>query len=576
MPEGKAVDKGVILAKEKFKKTEVQPLTQGEHVVAERGAMPAFWLFAFSGMAALIYEVAWTRALSLVLGSTTYALSTMLASFMAGLSLGAFLGGIMADRFRRPVLLFAYLEAGIAVSALLVIPLINLLPPLYARIFYAFHQSFSSFSIIQFVICFAIMLVPTTLMGATFPVVCKINFVDKEKIGKDTGGVYAINTVGAIAGALLAGFVLIPGIGVRLTNLAAACVNIAISAVLAYSCLTREEIRKWGVKIGAGFITALIFSTAVWAYSGYPVSFYTAWKYKSYDHYKETLQQQELPKWEKVFEADNIQGNVKVFNLPDGKALFVNGRAESHSKGDLMNTSLLAYLPASINPDAKSFLSIGLGTGNTVHFASTLPHLKEIYSVEINPAVEEAVRRFLYPHLFEDKRIRFITADARNYLMLVGEKYDIISSEPSYPVDQGFSHLFSKEFFELVKSRLNENGVFYQWVPTYLFNEEQMAMLLKTFSSVFPNTTVWGVEDKEAGFIGVAGDKPQPVAEMKRRVDFWLGQQGIKADYSLYVNTDIIEAATSGYTGPLNTDDHPVLEFYAARNMLAGSEREGR
>ncbi|MDO8446237.1 MAG: hypothetical protein Q7T53_09070 [Deltaproteobacteria bacterium] len=155
-----------------------------------------------------------------------------------------------------------------------------------------------------------------------------------------------------------------------------------------------------------------------------------------------------------------------------------------------------------------------------------------------------------------------------NYLTLVDRKYDIISSEPSYPVDQGFSHLFSKEFFELAKKRLNENGVYCQWIPTYLFTEEQMAMILKTFTTVFPNTTVWGVKDLEILFVGMAGDKPQPVDDMKQRVDGWLKGQGVEPEYSLYVKSEEIEKATSGYTGSINTDDTPVLEFYAARNML--------
>lgn len=532
-----------------------------------KGAALAFWLFGLSGMAALIYEVVWTRALSLVLGSTTYALSTMLASFMAGLSVGAILGGWLADRSKRPIALLAWLETGIAVSGLLAIPLINVMPLVYAKVFFSFHQSFSSFSVAQFILCFMIMLIPTTLMGATFPVVCRINYRDAGNIGKETGGVYAVNTVGAIAGALLAGFVLIPNIGVWRSNAFAACVNFSIALTLSLISVPKGEKGKRVVKVGAVFILALLLSSMTLLNSAYPSSFYTIWKYKSYDDYKNFLQK-EAPQWKKLFEKENIQGNVKVYEIAGGRTIFINGRAESHEKGDLMNTSLLAYIPASINPDARSFLSIGLGTGNTVHFASTLPHLKEIYSVEINPAVEEAVRMFFYPQLFEDKRIKFVTADARNYLSLVNQRYDIISSEPSYPVDQGFSHLFSKEFFELVRSRLNENGVYCQWVPTYLFSEDQMVMILKTFTTVFPNTTAWGVEDLEILFVGMASDKPQPVDDMRRRVDDWLKVQGIEPKYALYVKSDEIEKATSGYSGSINSDDTPFLEFYAARNML--------
>jgi predicted MFS family arabinose efflux permease len=112
-----------------------------------------------SGAAALIYEVVWMRALSLVMGSTTYALSTMLAAFMAGLTLGGYLGGLWSDRTRNPAQSFGFLEAGIALFGLITFVVIKNLSPVYAWIFYTFHLSFSSFSIAQFVLSFMVMLI---------------------------------------------------------------------------------------------------------------------------------------------------------------------------------------------------------------------------------------------------------------------------------------------------------------------------------------------------------------------------------------------------------------------------------
>lgn len=551
-----------------------EPVKAKEDIKGEGGVLKTimgfnltFWLFGFSGMAALIYEVVWTRALSLVLGSTTYALSTMLASFMTGLSLGGILGGYLADRTKNGVSLFIKLETGIAVSGVLVISLISVLPPVYARIFYLFHESFSSFSMVQFLLCFTLMLIPTTLMGATFPVVCKLNYRDANHIGMETGGVYAVNTVGAIIGALMAGFVLIPALGVKWSNAFAALINLSIAVTLWLFHPSDVDRLRGAGKTTFLIVIAFIASNFIWLDRVYPFGFYTAWRIPSYDVYKEVVKlDKEL--YKVVYNKENVHGNVKVIEMPGRKNIFINGKIESDTEKDVLNTSLLAYLPISLKPDAESFLSVGLGTGNTLHYASTIPSLKEIYSVEINPAVEEAVRLHFYPHLFKDRRARFITADARNYLMLKDQRYDIVSSEPSYPVDQGFSHLFSKEFFELVKSRLNKGGVFCQWVPTYLFNKEEMTMILKTFVTVFPNTTVWGVDDMEILFIGNNGETPQPVDEMKKRVDGWLSEQKIEPKYSLYLNTDGLDEATRYYTGEINTDDMPILEFYASRNML--------
>jgi len=188
--------------------------------------------FAFSGTAALIYEVAWTRELSLVFGSTVYAVSMMLAAFMSGLSLGAFLGGKWADRTDNLFFLFGKLEFGIGVFGLLTIPLIQALPTIYFFVYDTLRPGFFLFFVIQLLLSFLIMLVPTTFMGATFPVVSKINTVSLEELGIDVGNVYSINTLGSIIGSLAAGFLLIPLIGVKATVFVAAALNIGVSLTM--------------------------------------------------------------------------------------------------------------------------------------------------------------------------------------------------------------------------------------------------------------------------------------------------------------------------------------------------------
>lgn len=521
-----------------------------------------FCSFGLSGLSALIYEVVWFRALSLVLGSTTYALSTMLATFMAGLSLGAYLGGIMADRAKRPVLLFGYMEAGIAALALTALPLINLLPPVYAWMYYTFRFSFEAFSASQFLLSSLVMLLPTILMGGTFPVVCRICYTG-EGIGRETGAVYAINTIGAIAGSLLAGFVLIPYLGIRASNMAAASLNLAI----AFICIAMT-FRKglWGLAVPAGLFLALIFLGK--EAGTYPFNYYIAGRYGSYDAFY-----QEFGFAERLYERESSAGNIKVVRDVRGSSLLINnGKIESNNSGDLLNLAVLAYLPSAANPDARSFLNIGLGTGGTVYYASTIPTLMEIYSVEINPDVEEASRLFFYPAIFADPRIRFITADARNYLSMIKERYDIISSEPSYPVDQGFSHLYSREFFEIVKERLSDGGVFCQWVPRYIFAGDEFKMIVKTFQTVFPEVTVWRAKTGDFLLLGKrdAGIDIEGVIQgIRQRFD---GAGLPSADFALISDSADVAERLKGYGGRINTDDSPIVEFIGARRMF---ERPG-
>lgn len=520
-----------------------------------------FWAFGLSGLSALIYEVVWFRALSLVLGSTTYALSTMLATFMGGLSIGAYIGGIIADKAKRPVLMFSFLEGMIAVLALIVLPVINLLPPVYAKLFYTFHLSFETFSLAQFLLCSLIMFPPTILMGATFPMVCRICYVG-DGIGRETGSVYAINTVGAIAGSILAGFVLIPYFGLKAANIVAALLNLLVAAVVIV--LVRRFALSKAYILMAFFLISLVFSYRVSGGEPYPFSYYIGSRYVSYDRFI-----QDFGFAERLYEKDNAAGNIKVIKTVGGSKMLVNnGKIESSNSGDLVNLATLAYLPASANPGAKSFLNIGLGTGGTVFYAARLPEIEEIYSIEINPSVMDASRLFFHPEIFSDPRIKFITADARNYLSIVDKKYDIISAEPSYPVDQGFSHLYSKEFFEIVKERLNKGGVFCQWVPRYIFRGEEFKMIVKTFKAVFPVVTVWKAKSSDFLILGSESGNFDTDGIL-RAVSVRLGDVGLPSkDFYLVSDQADVENRLKEYKGKINTDDHPIVEFIGAKRLL--------
>ena len=143
--------------------------------------------FVLSGAAALIYEVTWTRALSLLLGSTTHAVSTMLATFMLGLALGAALGGRLADRSPHRLFHFGLCELGIGLSGLASIPLAYALPSVYLAIYRATHLNAPAFFTLQVLLCALVMLVPTTLMGATFPLVSRLVTSDLKEMGRRVG-----------------------------------------------------------------------------------------------------------------------------------------------------------------------------------------------------------------------------------------------------------------------------------------------------------------------------------------------------------------------------------------------------
>lgn len=517
--------------------------------------------FGFSGAAALIYEVTWTRSLSIILGSTTYALSTLLSTFMAGLALGGFIGGKLADKAKNLLLVFGLLELGIGIFGLVTIPLIHMIPPLYFKIYRAYHVAPSLYFLFQFLLCALIMLVPTTLMGATFPVVSKKVTTSLNEMGRGVGNAYSFNTFGAILGSFSAGFILMPLFGVRIAAIIAACLNI----IVALTMIGISRVRLKGAVIVllsilfvAPLSVALLSQEEEW-----PVTYYIAQRYKDYQ------QLEEERKGSLVFSnKDYMEGRVKIWRNPEGfLVLQVGGKIEGTSLVDMVNTLLLAYLPIASHKSPESFLTIGLGAGVTLNAAKE--HIKDMNLVEINKGVLEAISKYGPPGLLSDVNIS--VNDARNFLLLSDRKFDIISSEPSYPTESSVGNLFTREFYALASSKLTPGGVYCQWLPYYQLKDEDVSMMVKTFSSAFDYVYVWVVKHS-LDLLLVGSNDPFPFREdqIVERVDA-LNKTRFPLIFMLSKNPEQIrDFVRKNPEVPFNTDDKPLLEFHASKNLLTG------
>jgi len=175
--------------------------------------------FAISGFTALVYEIVWIRYLQLIFGSTIYAVSTLLSTFMAGYVLGAFLFRNLADNTKKPSLVFSILQCAIGFYGLLIIPMFKLLPTLYISLLEVPGSQF-----LQFALGFLVIIIPATLFGATWPVMNKAYI--KVKVGKDAGMLYSLNSIGAVLGSLTTGFLLIPSLGLMRTSITASILNL--------------------------------------------------------------------------------------------------------------------------------------------------------------------------------------------------------------------------------------------------------------------------------------------------------------------------------------------------------------
>src|SRR3989449_8496237 len=185
-----------------------------------------------SGISGLVYEVVWARMLHLLFGDTVLAVSTVLASFMAGLALGSFWIGRFIDRRRRVLAVYAGLEVGIGLSALLFPVVLQALTPLYVWLHQSLSSSFWLFSLVRFLLAFCLLCVPTALMGATLPVLSRYLVQSSATLGWNVGALYALNTGGAVLGCFMAGYMLIGALGLSRTVWIGAALNIAIALVV--------------------------------------------------------------------------------------------------------------------------------------------------------------------------------------------------------------------------------------------------------------------------------------------------------------------------------------------------------
>lgn len=193
-------------------------------------ALALFILFFLSGFTGLVYEVAWVRLFTGVFGNTTYSVTAVLSAFMAGLAIGSRLFGKLIDTRKRQLVVYSALEAGIALSAILITLAVPLLDPVYGFLYNRLNFSDALLTTVRFILSFTLVIIPTLLMGGTLPVIARFFIRRVGQVGTGTGLLYGINTLGAAAGCLVTGFYLIKSFGVRESVFFAALVNIIIAA----------------------------------------------------------------------------------------------------------------------------------------------------------------------------------------------------------------------------------------------------------------------------------------------------------------------------------------------------------
>jgi spermidine synthase len=430
---------------------------------------------ALSGFASFSYEVVWIRLLGMLLGGSIQGLATMLASFLLGIAIGS----AVAARFARdPVRAahgFGWAQIGTAALSVIAFTLANQLPELARELGAGRTGSLTANASVA-----ALGLLPGALcVGATFPFAVRLYARHESQAGPAAARVYAWNTVGAISGALAAGFVLLPSLHFAGTLILAAGLNLFLA--LATAGLTRPRLR---------FITgAAIACIAVLAIHP-PVAPQKILRYRGLSG-----NQQE---GEVVYYGVGRSSTVMLFDEGDGWRLVTNAQPESTilranpGPERFITARWLGMLPVLLHPHARSMLMIGLGGGLSVE--ATPSTVEKIHVVELEREVVNAHRaleklRGVSP--ISDPRVEVVVNDARGALMLTDARFDTIVSQPSHPWTAGASHLYTREFFSLVSEHLEPGGVFVQWIGISFVDEALLRSIVATLLEVFPEVVVF-------------------------------------------------------------------------------------
>jgi spermidine synthase len=534
-----------------------------------------------SGIAAMIYQIAWTRVLTLSIGSSVYAFSLIVTAFICGLALGSLIISKFIDRRRDLVLWLALTQGAIGLSALGIVHVLGNLPIFVIQFVFNASHSFKYIQLAEFTIIFGLILVPTFMMGAAVPMAIKICTTDIRRVGRFFGNVYAVNTLGAIIGSFIAGFILIPWLGAQNSILIAVAMNIFIAGVLFLWAPTLVLPRRM-----AGSVATAVIAVLVW----YPISqwdasiltsgpFLYAGRYKDISAKKGIDLRAAMKEGiQTLYFKEGLHAVVTVQKTSEGNlALQINGKTDASARGDAATQLMLGHLPLLLHQKAENVLVIGLGSGMTLGAVERYP-VKGVDVVELEPAVVEASKYFrgFTGDALNDPRVNLIVADGRNHLALTSRQYDVIISEPSNPWISGMANLFTREFFDLAKNRLQKRGVMCQWVHAYSMSSIDFKTIVRTFQAVFPHVTVW-----EASFGGdyLLIGSPQDLNTDYEMLINRLGDESMRADMgrmnirdpAAFINKLIItEDAIAEYTkgAPLHTDDNALLEYSAPKALF--------
>jgi spermidine synthase len=514
----------------------------------------------FTGAIALAYEVTWTHALSFLIGNTVYAFGLMLFTLLSGLGLGA---RVVARHYGRESLWpqnLALSQVLLGLTVFVTLPLWIRVPVLFEhgvngaynydlgliaallmlRIAYLYWANrrrtsrralpwfrqyeahleglaffvlavviipfvrrfdatyFVAGELLRFLCVFGLLIAPALLLGLSFPLLLNLYTRNTQLPGKRVGGIYAANTLGTVLGSLVTGFVLLPYFGSFATLRGCAAANILLGLGFALGFLRMTPARRWAFSIAGGLI-AILFLVAPGRWDMSRVT-------GTYAYFGAGWSGQRL-----LFLKEDVQGGLtSVVQSGAVRTLLSNGKFQGDNASQIGPQTRFAIIPALFVQKFERALVIGLGTGNTLRAVARFP-FRQIDVAELSPKLVEAAREWfgdVNDRVFDhDPRVALSIADGRNFLLLSRQRYDMITIEVTSLWISGEADLYNKEFYELCRDHLAQDGVLQQWVALHHLRDQDLLVVLNTAAQVFPHVAFFQSPDEGHGFL-IASSSP--------------------------------------------------------------------
>jgi spermidine synthase len=528
-----------------------------------------------TGLSSFIYEIAWIRMLSLVLGASTHSFELMLAAFILGLAGGGLWIRNRIDQIANPIRYLAVVQIVMGLAAAATIALYNGTFDFMAWLLSSIARNpggYLLFNLSSSAIALFVMLPATFCAGMTLPLIT-YRLLRSSTGERALGLVYAVNTLGSILGVVIAVHVLLGGLGLRGALVVGAGIDVGLGILLIiYARAPGGRAIPWPAVAGVAFFVLFAATFDIDPRRSSSGVFRTG---SARISAAESI----------AFHRDGKTASVDVVDLHDVRSIRTNGKSDAaiamsrqHAPtSDEYTMALLGLLPMGHQPNAQSAAVIGFGSGMTTSVLLGSPGLKRVDTIEIEPAMIEGARLFgsHVARAFDDKRSRIVIDDAKSYFARGRGRYDIIVSEPSNPWVSGVASLFTEEFYRRLSTYMNDGGVLCQWLHTYEMDAATLGSIFAALSKTFPQFLVYSTVDSDIVVIARKGGAP---GEFDGSV---LGYPGLQPTLErlklrepevvrrrLIGNWGVLQAYFGSFGSPANSDFHPIVEQWASRTRF--------